>query len=293
MPIMSFVTALVLIYTNANQELIISSILVTILMIIALSPFELLSYYLPPISRGIIIASLIILSINIYVKNFDLFVATFLTALLMLLFVAKFNNRLMHNYKFYITKNQEQAINILGEPEHWKSWNEKGKRETSSMLREYLHLHLEEHDLENIARPSYALGYIHARNKFDKLADYEKLKAEYQEYKHLQEITKDVNEDYQEKYEQLYSSTKELERENQELKAQVELYQEMLKNSPKNQKCSSPKNTENTREIENAQEVLDTKIIELRTNENMSYQKIADTLNTTKSHVQYVLKNAI
>lgn len=293
MPIMSFVTALILIYTNANQELIISSILVTILMIIALSPFEFISYYFPPISRTIIVIAFSIVGVNIFIADLKILIATVITALLMLLFVARFNKRLMHNYKFYITKNQEQAVNILGEPEHWKSWNEKGKRETSSMLREYLHLHLEEHDLENIARPSYALGYIHARKKFDKLAEYEKLKAEYQEYRHLQEITKNVNEDYQEKYEQLYSSTRELERENQELRAQVELYQEMIKNSPKNQKCSSPKNTENTREIENAQEVLDTKIIELRTNENMSYQKIADTLNTTKSHVQYVLKNAI
>ena len=214
--------------------------------------------------------TLIMMTTLVWIRNVHAIICMLFCSALMIAFAYRFNEKMMQNYTFYITKRQQVAISNRADVPCFKAWENKGKRECDTMLREYMHLSISSDDLEKIARPSYLIGYLTAQEKDNaavqgELKDVEKNLANYKaDYDELQRS-----------YNQLVDDYSELQSKNYQL--QLSLNEKRQIEAIKEKKID-----------------VDKEIVRLKTEEpTLSLQAIADRVGSKKSHVQYVLKKAM
>lgn len=248
-----------------------------IISFIAFSPLELISSTWSPGTRIIVSTVIIFLTALIWIKNIQTIICILFCSTLMLVAAYRFNGRMMQNYNFVITKRQQVAISERSDIPCFKAWDNKGKRECDTMLREYMNLSISSDDLERIARPSYLIGYLTAQDK-----NYTAVEGEMKDIKKTLEIYEKDYDKLQKDYRELQKDYNRLVDKNKELNTEIYYI-----------KLSLAEN----RQVEASQEKkidIDSEIIRLKTEEpTLSLQAIADKVGSKKSHVQYVLKKAI
>lgn len=269
-PITLFISLIYSTTQSIEMEYYILLVVALAISFIAFSPLDLISTIWSPGTRIIVSSTLVMMSTLVWIRNVHTIICILFCSALMLAFAYRFNEKMMQNYTFYITKRQQVAISNRNDTPCFKAWEHKGKRECDTMMREYMHLSISSDDLERIARPCYLIGYLTAQEKNHAavqgdLEDVRKSLANYKaDYTELQK-----------EYNQLVDDYHELESKNYQLK--LSLNEKRTIEAIKEKKID-----------------IDKEIIRLKTEEpTLSLQAIADRVGSKKSHVQYVLKKAM
>lgn len=269
-PITLFISLIYSTTQKIEAEYYILLMVALVISFIAFSPLDLISTTWSPSTRILVSLTLLMLSSLVWIRNVHTSICIVFCSALMIAFAYRFNEKMMQNYNFYITKRQQVAISERSDMPCFKAWDSKGKRECDTMLREYMHANISSDDLEKIARPSYLIGYLTAQEKDNaavqgELKDVEKSLANFKaDYDELQRV-----------YNQLVDDYNELQSKNYQL--QLSLNEKKQIEAIKEKKID-----------------IDSEIVRLKTEEpTLSLQAIADRVGSKKSHVQYVLKKAM
>ena len=269
-PITLFISLIYSTTQKIEMEYYILMVVALVISFIGFSPLELISRMWSPGTRIVVSLTLVMMTTLVWIRNVHTIICILFCSVLMLASAYRFNEKMMQNYNFYITKRQQVAISERSDMPCFKAWDSKGKRECDTMLREYMHTSISSDDLERIARPCYLIGYLTAQEK-----NHAAVQGDLEDVRKSLNIYKADYSELQKSYNQLVDDYSELQSKNYQL--QLRLNEKRQIEAIKEKKID-----------------IDSEIIRLKTEEpTLSLQAIADRVGSKKSHVQYVLKKAM
>ena len=276
-------------------------------------PYRIFERWLPPVSVALIVSAAVLITADFYWLchyNFWTVAIPALVASLMIAGVIRFNRLWLSDYRFKASQALRLALVSTGEPEHLQAWDSFGQRETETMLRAYMHKAVSIAELEQLYRQVYSLGYIHgADSREDEMSDLahdlERLQRDYDKLDDSSVSLDEYNKLFDE-YDSLINECNDIRQMMHEDSALAGFWRSRYTEINKKYELLLAEIEDDAAVYEDMAAAdeeppapQEGSIIELpsiedriiRDRENgASYGELAERYNTTKSHIQYVLR---